>query len=50
MNEMHSQLGHTENVLRQLQVRGAVAMPRHSGGAHGERAEAAAGAWGCGHA
>ena len=39
-----------ENVLRQLLVRGAVAMPSHSDGAHGERAEAAAGAGGCGHA
>ena len=49
MNEMHSQLGHTENVLRQLQVRGAVAMPSHSGGALGERAEAAAGVGGGRH-
>ena len=47
MNEMHSQLGHTENVLRQLQVRGAVAMLSHSGG-HMENVLRQLQVWGAG--
>ena len=42
-----TQMGHMENVLRQLQVRGAVAMLSHSGG-HMENVLRQLQVWGAG--